>query len=407
MIRYLLCLALGTFAVGTGTYAFLGVIDPLAADLGVTLAAAGQVATVFALTYALSSPFLVTLTGRAGRRPLLVAALLLFALANAAAALAPDYGFLLAARVLGAAAAALYMPIATATAGGLAPAEKRGAALAAVTSGLIVAFMAGIPAGTVLGDAFGWRATFWLSGALALVAAAAVRAGVPAVPAPPPLGLRALRVAAHPVVARVLALTVLGFAAMFVVVGYVAPLLEAMTGLSGRAIGLIQSAVGVGSLVGAAAGGVAADRGAPPRALAALLAVLAVGMVPYSLIVAFGTPGSTLNLVAAVAALLVGNAALFALVPLQQYRLLRAVPEEANTALAVNASAIFLGQGLGAALGGVAIATWGIGSLGWVGAGCALLGLGVLAGWGSAGESLPTAKPAPARAPAAATLIRR
>ena len=388
MLRLVLSLALGTFAIGTGTYVFTGVLTPLAADLGVAVGAAGQIATVCALTYALTSPFLVTLTARVGPRPLMVGALLLFALANFAAALAPAFGSLMMARVVGAAAAGLFMPVASATAGGLAPPERRGRVLAAVTSGLIVSFVIGIPAGTVLGDAFGWRATFWFAGALGAAAAAAVALFVPFVPVPAGRGLRALGIVARPALSRVLALTVVAFAAMFVVVGYIAPLVESLTGLSGRSIGILQSAVGVGSLAGAGIGGAVADRGASPRSLSALLAVIALGLAPFSLIAAFGAPGSTATLVAVVVTLLVGNVALFALVPLQQYRAIGAARDEAYTALSLNGAAIFLGQGLGAAIGGAAIAAAGTAALGWVGALCVLPGLAILA-W-------PAPRPAPA-----------
>jgi DHA1 family inner membrane transport protein len=390
VLPYLLSLALGTFAIGTGTYVFTGVLGPLATDLGVTLGAAGQVATVFALTYALTSPFLVTFTARAGRRRLMVGMLLLFALANFAAALAPGFALLLAARLVGAAAAGVFMPVASATAGGLAPPEKRGAALATVMSGLILSFVIGIPIGTIMGDELGWRATFWFAGALGLAAAAAVAVFVPSVPTPAGRGLRALTIVARPAVAQVLALTAIAFAAMFVVIGYIAPLVETLTGLTGRSVGILQSSVGVGSLVGAALGGAVADRGVSTRTLSALLGMIALGLAPFSLIAAFGTPGSALTLAAVVGTLLIGNAALFALVPIQQYRIIGLARDEAYTALSLNGAAIFLGQGLGAALGGAAIGSAGVPALGWVAALCVLPGLGIVA-WSDRARALAPA----------------
>ncbi len=136
------------------------ILPSVAHSLDTRVEAAGQLVTVFALTYALSSPILTSLTAAWPRRRLLMLSLFGFTLANLVAAAAPSYGWLAVARVLLALAAGLYVPNANAIASVLAPAAYRGRALAIVNGGITVAVALGVPAGAFVGGHLGWRATF-------------------------------------------------------------------------------------------------------------------------------------------------------------------------------------------------------------------------------------------------------
>ncbi len=162
-------LALGTFAIGTEGFMIAPLLPDLARDLSVSLASAGQLVTVFALTYALSSPVLTALTGDFDRRRLLIASMLAFAAANFVALSAHSYSGLLAARILLAVAAGLYVPNANALASALVEASHRGTALSIVTGGTSVAVALGVPLGALVGDHFGWRVNFAAVGVLALI----------------------------------------------------------------------------------------------------------------------------------------------------------------------------------------------------------------------------------------------
>src|SRR5918997_3285452 len=175
----ILVLALATFAVGTGTFIVTGLLGGVAEDLSVSVATAGHLVTVFAVVYAVLSPFLVAATHRVGRRRLLVTLLLLFALANAVAAIAPTFSVLLASRVAAATFAAISTPVALATGAQLAPPERKGRALSIVIGGMSVAWVVGIPAGAVIVDHFGWRMSFALAGALAGAGPPGLRAVLP------------------------------------------------------------------------------------------------------------------------------------------------------------------------------------------------------------------------------------
>jgi predicted MFS family arabinose efflux permease len=389
--RRVLVLALATFAVITGNYAFVGVLGSLATGLDVSVGLAGQLVTVFALTNAVGSPLLVALTARAERRRLLVAALFVYAAATAVVAVLPSFGSVLLARVVAAAAAAVFTPVAAAVATGFVPADRQGRALALVNGGLTLAFVLGIPFGTVVGGAFGWRATFLLGGGLSLVALVVLRLRLPSVSGGDAMPLRDLGIVRRSGVAFDVSLTAVGFTTVFVVQAFVGPVLAGMTGFDEPGVGALQVLLGVAGLAGAVLAGRAADARDTGLLLVGVFLALSVSMVPFS---AFAGAGGGLPAVAgAVLAVTLGGFALFALVPLQQYRLVRRVPDRRNVVLALNASALFLGQAAGAAIGGLTAAYASTAALGWVGAAVGLFGLAVVLGARTVGP--PVAEPVP------------
>src|ERR1700752_4494902 len=138
-----------------------GLLPALARDLNVGVLAAGHLVTAFSLTYAIGAPVMAVLTAGLERRRLLAVAMGGFALANLLAALAPGYAGLLAARLLLALSAATFMPAASGYAAALGGPERRGRALSTITTGLTLAIIAGVPLGVLVGQGFGWRATFF------------------------------------------------------------------------------------------------------------------------------------------------------------------------------------------------------------------------------------------------------
>lgn len=374
-----LVLALGAFAVGTGTFIVTGLLGSVAVGFSVSLGAAGSLVTVFAITYALVSPVLVTLTGHVARRRLLVSSLALFCVANLAAALAPTFPLLLLARAASACGAAVCLPVASSVAAELAPPESKGRALSAVLGGTTVAWVVGIPLGTLVGDEFGWRASFALVAILALGAAAGVGVLLPNVRSTASAGLASrMAVAARPPVFTTLAVTALCLTASFVALTYVRPLLEALTGFGTRGIGGMLLLFGLASIAGTVLGGLAADRRSRVVNRGTILTVLIVSLLSFSVLWVLES-GSAIAVAGAGAALAAWSVSGFAIIPLQQYRLIGEAPGDANTVLSLNASAVYLGQGAGAAIGSFTVLQGSLASLGWVGASCAAASLGVLA----------------------------
>ena len=181
----ILVLALATFAVGTGSFIVTGLLGGVARDLSVSVGTAGHLVTVFAVAFAVLSPVLVAATAHVGRRRLLVRAMALFALANAAAALAPTFSLLLLSRVAAACLAAICTPVAVATAAQLVPPEHKGRALSVTIGGISVAWVVGVPSGVLIVDHLGWRVSFALTAGLALFAAIAVGTLLPRVKSSP------------------------------------------------------------------------------------------------------------------------------------------------------------------------------------------------------------------------------
>jgi len=144
-------MALGTFAIGTEGFMIAPLLPSLAEDLSVGLVAAGQLVTVFTLSYAFSSPILTALTGGIGRRNLLIVCMAGFAAANVVAAVATSYWMLMAARILLALASGLYVPNANALAGAVVAPEKRGTALSIIAGGTSIAVALGVPISAFIG----------------------------------------------------------------------------------------------------------------------------------------------------------------------------------------------------------------------------------------------------------------
>ncbi len=367
----ILILALGTFVLGTDGFVIAGILPSMADNLGVSVATAGLSVSAFALAYATGAPLLAAVTGNLSRRRLLVGSLALFTLANVFAALAATFGELLIARVVAAFSVAVYTPTASTVAAMLAPPEKRGRALALVTAGFSVANVLGVPLGAWIGVQFSWRMTFALVALLGALAAAGVLIALPAVARPPTTGLRErLALLKRPSIIAVLLTSVLGVLGAFTVFTYLAPILTQTTHLPAADVSWMLLLSGMATVLGNMAGGYSTDRwGSVPTLLVGItilvIAFTALPMLAPSIlgigvfIICWGLAGAVF-------------------VPAQQHRLLSLSSAAPGVALSLNSSAVYLGIGGGAALGGLTLDHIGLSALGWVGGGCLALALGIL-----------------------------
>jgi predicted MFS family arabinose efflux permease len=363
-------LAAGAFAVGTSAYVVSGVLPAVSAELGVSVTAAGQLTTAFALAYAVSAPLLATISARWERRRLLLVALLVAALGNALSAVATTYPLLLGGRVVAALGAAAYTPAATLFATALRPPAERGRAVAIVFGGLTVALALGVPVGSLLAGSIGYRGVFALVAAASLVTALAVRLQLPLMAGSPAVSLRErFAVAADRRVLTVLAITVFGVVATMCVYIYVVPLLTVTSGLAGSTIGALLLAYGLGAIVGNAWGGRATDRfGSIPTIFATMAGfIVMIATLPVTATSAVG----------AALALFVWSVFTWSFNPPVQSLLLELAPS-GGLVLSLNASAIYLGMGLAGVLGGIVIDTAGALALPAVGAVLGLACAGLL-----------------------------
>jgi len=349
-------LALGAFAVGTSGYIVSGVLPAVSRELDVSISTAGQLGTAFAIAYAIASPLLAAFTGRWERRRLLVVALLVSAVGNALAVVAPTYELLLVSRIVAALGAAVYTPAATAVATVLNPPERRGRAVAMVFGGLTFALIIGVPVGNLLSEPLGYHGVFALVAGVSLVGLVAVRLGVPTVEAPPTVGLRdRFAVAADRRVLLMLGVTVLGVLSAMAPFTYIAPFLSATAGAHGAAISFLLVGYGIGATVGNALGGRAADRFGSARPLFVSLgaAILLLATLPLTMV----------SVPAAAVVMFVWGMFTWAFNPPMQNHLIGVSPSNSALVLSLNASAIYLGVGLSGLSGGVVIDLVGISAL--------------------------------------------
>lgn len=183
LVRPLLPLALATFAVGTDAFVIAGLLPAIAADLKVSVPAAGQLVTVFALTLAVGAPVLSWLLSPLDRRRALQLALIVFVVGNVVTALSPSYPIALLARILTAVGAATITATAASAAVAITPPERRGRAMALVIGGLTLSTALGMPLGNLIGG-IDWRLTFWAVAALGVVAAIWISVALPKVVLP-------------------------------------------------------------------------------------------------------------------------------------------------------------------------------------------------------------------------------
>ncbi|RHW22204.1 MFS transporter [Pseudomonas jilinensis] len=343
-------LALATCAVGTQTFVFAGLLIELAADLSISVATAGYLAVAYAITYALTAPLIALKTGRLERRRMLWLALLGLSLINLLAALAGSFSELIGLRILAGLAATLVMPVVPPIIAALLPVEKRGQALAMVTGGMVLAFLLGMPLGSLIGQWFDWRATFLLAAVLCLAAALINRLSLPVVQSEDGAGWHLLAHGWQPDIRRLLLMSLAAFSATFCVIPYIAPVMQNIVG-STEQVAFSQMLVGVGALIGITIAARLGNSSSPNRVLVRIFMIIAMTQALYSVAMLVFPEQGLVSWLSLGAAVLFGAAALFALTPLVQAQLLEAAPGARQVTVALNGSVMFLGQGLGAALG--------------------------------------------------------
>lgn len=340
-------LLFGNFVIGTGVLLPAGLLNVLGADLNVPPATAGLLLFAGGLVVGFGAPLLAGLTSRFDRRMLLAAALI-YAVGHALAALAPDFWSLLAIRTVSMIAAALFTPQAAATVGLIVPPEKRSQAIAFIFIGWSAASVVGIPLGSLLASEIGWRAAFLGMAAISAVSCASVWLSLR-----PGLRVEPLRISSwisvfrNPLLLCIMLVTLLSMSGQFTIVSYLAPTLREAFGASPGEIAAMFTVFGVAGVAGnylatRAVGWFGVD-------LAVLISLLSLvtGISLFGLF--FGSYHW------AIVAGTVWGLGSFSSNSLQQSRLVAVAPALAAATVALNTSAVYLGQSVGAAAGGLVI----------------------------------------------------
>jgi MFS transporter, DHA1 family, inner membrane transport protein len=363
----LLALAVASFGIGTTEFVIMGLLPDVARDLRVGIPAAGLLVSGYAIGVAVGAPLVAAATARLPRKTALLALMGVFILGNMGCALAPDYTWLMVARVLTAFAHGSFFGIGAVVAAELVPA-RRAQAMAVMFAGLTIANVLGVPFGTLFGQALGWRATFWAVVAIGVVAAALLAVLLPSGVAGAGGGLlREVRALGRRQVGLAMLTSTLSSVSLFSVFTYITPLLEMRAGMSPRAVSWALLLFGVGLTVGNLLGGRLADRRLRPA--------LAGGLALVTLVLGLFTVTSDAPSTA-VATMLVWGVVVFALVAPLQIWVVDAASGAPNLASILNQGAFNLGNATGAWLGGAAIsAGLGYAALPPIGAGVAAVAL--------------------------------
>jgi DHA1 family inner membrane transport protein len=366
-------LTAGAFGIGTTEFIIMGLLLQVAADMQVSVSTAGLLISGYALGVFVGAPLLTLGTRRMPRKAVLLALMAIFTLGNAACALAPGYGWLMAARVLTSLAHGTFFGVGSVVATGLVAPNKRASAISTMFIGLTIATLLGVPFGAWLGLLFGWRAAFWAVAMIGVIAFAIVAVFVPGHVGrdDQPASLRdEMAVLARPQVLLGLAITVFGFGGLFTVFTYIQPILTRISGFSPGAVSPILLVLGAGLAIGNVMGGRFADRGLT-RALIGTLAGLAIVLVALA-------PALSMKVPTVLLMGLLGVAAFATVAPLQLRVLEHAGSAGANLASSLNIAAFNLGNALGAWAGGITIdAGLGLAALPLVAAAITLVGLAI------------------------------
>ncbi|MGR6920421.1 MFS transporter [[Actinomadura] parvosata] len=380
-------LFLGTFVLGSAELLVVGLLNLIAADLRVSVQAAGALVTAYALGVAVGGPLLTALTIRLNKRTVLTGALALCVAGNLVPVLTADHGLFVVARALTGALGGLFVAVAFVVGMSVVPPERMGRAISAVFGGFAVSGALGVPLGTLLGQVMGWRGAFLAVVALAVLALVAAPVLLPSVPGSPGGVGDQARHALAPRVLALLALQFLVFASLYAALTYIVPFLERVTGISGALVSVFLLAYGAASAAGSFAGGRFADRDAARTlTVATVMTVVCLGALYLAGAVAF----------LVVLVLLAWGLFAMGMVPSLQYRVVQLAGPGGALASSLPASAANLGIAAGSAVGGAVIG--GSTASAPVIAGLVIAVLSVPVAWGT-GFLKP---PAPEREPASA-----
>jgi DHA1 family inner membrane transport protein len=344
----LIALALGGFGIGLTEFVITGLLPEVAADYGVTETTAGWLVTGYALAVIVGALGLTAATTRLPRKPVLLGLLVLFIVGNTLSAIAPTYGVMMTGRVIAALCHGAFFGIGSVVAADMVERSKRASAVALMFTGLTASNVLGVPFGTFLGQAAGWRATFWAIAAIGVVALIGVLVLVPAVRSTEvPSLARELGAFRSGQVWLSLGMTVLGYGGMFGAFTYIAYTLTSVSGFPSSAVPWLLIVFGIGLFVGNFAGGKLAARSID-RTLLVVLVVLTVVLAVFALV-------ATSPVLTVIALVLMGAFG-FATVPALQTRVMQYADHAPTLASGANIAAFNLGNALGAWIGGLTIA---------------------------------------------------
>jgi DHA1 family inner membrane transport protein len=364
----LIILALGMFAVGTDMFVIAGVLPEIARSFNVSVGAAGQMTTVYAITYALLAPTLAAVAAHVPRKHLLLAGLAVFVIANVGTAIAPSFGIALATRAIAGLGSAMFSPTATGAATLLVPPERRGFALSVIVAGLTVSTALGAPIGTLIGGLSNWHWTMVFVAVLAAASGLGVLTCLSHIPLPRAVPLmKRLAPLADARIGLALATTFLFFSAAFTVYTYFAVVFDGAIGKDSIRLAGLLVLWGAGGTVSNLLGGRLIDKIGSRKVLNTMLVLVIVNFILL--------PWSSATLWTAIPAVLIWGACGWGASLPQTHRIISIAPKIAPIVIGLNSSVTFLGTTAAGLIGAAGIQLFGAHKLGYVAAALTLVAL--------------------------------
>lgn len=366
----ILTLAVTAFAIGVAEFIIVGILPSISAAFDISLASAGSLVGLYALALAIGTPFIVIGLGRFARKPVLLGLIAVFLVGNLISALAPNYPLLLLGRIITALAHGSFFAIGATVAASLAREGQASKAIAVMFAGLTLAMVIGVPLGSYLGNALGWRLPFYAVSLLALLALLATAAWLPRQAASNSgNALAQLSALGSPAIWAMMAVTVLGFGASFSAFTFITPILTDITGFSATGASSLLLVFGVATMIGNLLGGRLSDSLGWERTLRLLFVALALVLAALAL----ALPYKSLM----VLTVFVWGIVAFGMTPAFQTGMLATArlhtPRAVDFASGLNISAFNLGITLGERAGSLLVESGQLALTPWAGVGAALL----------------------------------
>jgi len=356
----IILLSLGAFVMGTAEFVVSGILEIISSDLGISISIAGQLITVYSLSYAMGALVLVVLTAKFERKKILLYSIITFIIGNIVAFFSYDYFLLILSRVIKAISGGLYIVVATNYAAQIAITEKKGSAMATVITGFTVSLVLGVPIGTFLAAYLNWRYIFLIIAVFTVFLLLLLYKLLPSIKGKKPIPFKQqIQIIKDRRVIMGLIITIFWILGYTMVFAYISPLLSNGANFSIEMTSIALFVLGTFAFLGSRFGGYAVDKWGPNRTISISLLVHAISLfvltvTQYSIIGVFIT-------------LVVWGGATWTTTSAKQFYLISLKPQSSETILSFNTALMNIGMMLGSALGGILIQHTNIINLTWIG----------------------------------------
>jgi DHA1 family putative efflux transporter-like MFS transporter len=357
------------FIVGTTQFSIVGMLDKIAASVGVSVSTAGQLVTVYALSNAIGTPLVVMAISKMNQRKQLLVALTIILVGIGCMLIFSGFGFLMIARGILGVGSGVFVVNAYGLAAKLADSGRQGSAMSNVAMGFSSSLVFGVPLGRIVADRYEWETIFWIIEILCLISLMAIRKVIPPFEAEKSVSIRKrFSLLKNPKIALMLTVTMFVFIGFSIIDTYITPFLLAAMPMMEDKISMILMILGIGSLIGSKVGGILADRIGITRTITGAVIIQGVSLLLASIL------GSTWD-IGIIILLMIWEVTCWTFGPTQNFNMVSLAPEVSSIALSLNSTFVQIGFSLGAGIGGLVVGGWSIMGITWISAASAIIAI--------------------------------